>query len=261
MTNFHFYAQYYDLLYKDKDYQSESKYICNLIKKGLKVDSLKHLSLLELGSGSGGHAAFIAPYVNTYIGIEKSEQFLKIASEKNILNFTPLPGDITSIENVFRQNNINQKFDAAVSLFHVISYLNSNEELMSCFKQVNKYLNHGGLFIFDVWFTPAVYWQKPENRTRQFEDEHIIVRRVAEPIIDVYKNVISVNFSITIKNKNNGEERTFDEVHPMRSFSIPEIELLARCSGFTLENAEEFLTGSSPSLNTWGVCFVLRKIE
>jgi hypothetical protein len=50
-----------------------------------------------------------------------------------------------------------------------------------------------------------------------------------------------------------------DEVHPMRHFSLPELDLLADRSGFDRVGAEEFLSGSAPGERTWGVCVVMRK--
>ena len=52
----------------------------------------------------------------------------------------------------------------------------------------------------------------------------------------------------------------FKEKHPMRHFSIPEIEFFASMSGFKLLQCEEWVTRKTPSDNTWGVCFVLEKI-
>ena len=49
MKNFNAYSRYYDLLYKDKDYQQKSKYVANQLKKYFP----KTKSILELGSGSG----------------------------------------------------------------------------------------------------------------------------------------------------------------------------------------------------------------
>jgi hypothetical protein len=46
----------------------------------------------------------------------------------------------------------------------------------------------------------------------------------------------------------------------MRHFSIPEIELLAKLTGFEIIKTEEFLSGETPGPNTWGVCFVLSKV-
>jgi len=50
------------------------------------------------------------------------------------------------------------------------------------------------------------------------------------------------------------------ESHPMRHFSLPELDLLGQISGFDLVGAEEFLTGNTPSEETWGVCLIFKKV-
>ena len=51
----------------------------------------------------------------------------------------------------------------------------------------------------------------------------------------------------------------FKELHPMRYFFLPEMELFASKTGFEILSAEEWLTGESPSDNTWGTCIILQK--
>jgi hypothetical protein len=43
------YSRYYDLLYSDKDYESEVKYILHLLKR----NGVTKGNILELGSGTG----------------------------------------------------------------------------------------------------------------------------------------------------------------------------------------------------------------
>jgi hypothetical protein len=45
----------------------------------------------------------------------------------------------------------------------------------------------------------------------------------------------------------------------MRHFSIPELDFLAKLTGFEMVRSEEYVTGKTPSENTWGVCLILRK--
>ncbi len=70
---------------------------------------------------------------------------------------------------------------------------------------------------------------------------------------------MSINYEVWIKERQSGHIEVFNEVHPMRHFGIPEIDLLARQTGFDLLHSEAFLTGEKPGTNTWGVCFVLKK--
>ena len=249
MPNFQNYSKYYDLLYKDKNYKEESDYIIKTIEKF----SPKTKTILELGSGSGSHAEFLCQSGFQVTGIERSEEMVDEVIKKSINNFSAITGDIVTTE-------LSKKFDTVISLFHVISYLTSNEDLLQCFKKTHNHLNNNGIFIFDVWYSPAVYHQKPETRIKRLENKNIEVIRIAEPEILFNKNVVNVNYQILIKDKNNNKMETINELHPMRHFSIPEIKLLAKLSNFELIHTEEFLTKNEPSEDTWGVCFILKKI-
>jgi hypothetical protein len=50
-----------------------------------------------------------------------------------------------------------------------------------------------------------------------------------------------------------------NEVHSMRHFSLPELDLFADRSGFTRLAVGEFLSGRPPGHDTWGVLLVMRK--
>ncbi len=242
------YSQYYDLFYKDKDYQSESNYVLELINRFTSNAN----NLIELGSGTGNHAYFLCKSGLSVTGLERSEEMVKISKKKNISNFYPTIADIKDF-------NLTQKFDVAISLFHVISYLNNNNDLISCFNNVSKHLNKDGIFIFDVWYSPAVYEQKPLTKIKRINTETLEIVRIAESISNSSRNVVDVKFEISITNKQTKIQEVHQESHPMRHFSIPEIELLALQTGFLLVGSEEFMTGIEPGLNTWGVCFILQK--
>lgn len=248
MSTFNTYGQYYDLLYKDKNYKVESDYITELIQRFHPQTS----SIIELGCGSGTHASFLCAKQYLVTGIERSESMVKLALQKNIQGFSPIVGDITTF-------SLSEQFDVAISLFHVISYLTDNSALLKCFKNTSNHLKTGGLFIFDVWYSPAVYAQKPQTRVKRMENEQISITRIAESEMDTAKNIVNVNFEVLIRNKQTNTLETLNEIHPMRHFSIPEIELFAQQSGFKILKQEEFLTAKIPGEDTWGVCFVLQK--
>lgn len=250
MSNFKSYSRYYDLLYKDKNYKEESSYVTQLIRQ----HTPKATSILELGCGSGSHAAFFSNDNFEIFGIERSAEMVHQALEKNIKNFHPLQAEIENFE------ISDKKFDVALSLFHVISYLTSNELLIKSFQNIHQHLKPNGIFIFDVWYSPAVYHQKPETRIRRLADSDVEITRIAESDSESSKNVVNVNFEVLIKDKKDHQTTVLKELHPMRHFSIPEIDLLARIANFELIHAEEFLTAKEPSENTWGVCFILKKI-
>jgi hypothetical protein len=70
---------------------------------------------------------------------------------------------------------------------------------------------------------------------------------------------VDVNYTVFARDIASGAVQTLTETHPMRHFSLPELDLLAAESGFERLTAEAFLSGDQPSEDTWGVCVVLKK--
>ncbi len=103
-------------------------------------------------------------------GIDLSREMLEISRRKakeRELNIEFIQGDIRNME-------LNQKFDAVISMFAVISYQITNKDLMSTFKVASRHLKKNGLFIFDTWFGPAVLTQKPSERFKVIEKNNKI---------------------------------------------------------------------------------------
>jgi SAM-dependent methyltransferase len=243
---FETYSRYYDLLYKDKDYNAESQYINNLLKQF----NIRGKRILELGSGTGKHANILTRYGYEIVGVERSVEMVSKAKQDK--KFKCVIGDITEIA-------LNKKFDAVLSLFHVVSYLTTNESLKALFKNTYDHLIKNGLFIFDVWYSPSVIFNQPEVRVKKIADKEIEIMRIAEPEIFENLNEVKVNYTIYTTNKETKAIDKIEETHSMRHFSIPELTFYANQHGFIVLHTEEFLTKNTPSQNTWGVCFVLRK--
>lgn len=245
--NFNLYSKYYNLLYKSKEYKEEAAYISECIRRY----SPNARTILEFGSGTGGHGLILQKMGYEIYGIEQSKTMV----EEAILSGFPCEqADIANFD-------LKRKFDSVISLFHVISYINDNGSLEKVFRNASFHLESHGLFIFDVWYSPAVYNQKPEVRIKRVENEEVSVIRIAEPVIQVNRNVVDVNYSILVKEKKSNKWIDFQEKHSMRHFSIPEVEFLAKSTGFQLVKAEEFLTRNEPSEHSWGVNFILMKNE
>lgn len=244
-NNFNLYSKYYDLLYRDKNYSAEANYISNCIKNYFPYAK----TILEYGSGTGIHGLILQKMGYDIYGLERSKQMVDKAK---LHGFPCEQADITNFE-------LDRKFDTVISLFHVISYITENTSLEKVFRNASKNLNLKGLFIFDVWYSPAVYNLKPEVRIKRIENEEIKITRIAEPLIHYNKNIIDVNYEVLIENKIDNTTKWIKEMHPMRHFSLPEISYFAEVAGFEVIATEEWMTRKEPSEKTWGVCFVLRK--
>lgn len=243
---FNEYSQYYDLLYFDKDYENEAGYIVNTLTRLGIVSG----DILEYGSGTGKHGRLISKNKFTVHGIERSAEMVEQACQTE--RFTCQQGDICNVQ-------LDRKFDAVISLFHVISYLTSNESINKVFEQASFHLRSGGVFLFDVWYSPAVYHQYPQVKIKKVKNNTIGITRIAEPVVYPNENIVDVNFTFFIEDFSTGLTKTLYELHRMRHYSIPELKLLAKIHQFECILTEEFLTGYSPGMNTWGVCLGFKK--
>lgn len=241
------YSKYYDILYSDKNYNAEVEYVCALLRR----HNFAGRNILEFGSGTGKHGKLLASQGFCVLGIEQSADMVAHACQGR--DFTCVQGDIRKID-------LARQFDAIVSLFHVMSYQIQNEDIQAVFFNAARHLSPGGLFMFDVWYTPAVLVQRPSIRIKRMAADSLEVTRIAEPVIFPNENRVDVQYTIIVQDNNSGATEQFSEIHSMRHFSLPEIDMLAAWSGFERIGAEEFLTGRASGEETWGVCLILRRL-
>ena len=247
---FNSYGVYYDLLYSDKNYLNEVEYIKQLLYRF----GINKGDILEFGSGTGKHGILLSKDSFTVHGIELSEKMVAKANAKKEKNFSCQQGDIAFTK-------MDRKYNAVISLFHVISYQTTKNQLNAVFLNASNHLNIGGLFIFDFWFSPAVFMQKPSVRVKRMKDKKFEITRIAEPKTFNHENCVDVNYTIYVKEIETNIIKCFKETHPMRHFSLLEFDILSDLHGFERINSEEFLTGNQLSEETWGACVVLKKIK
>ena len=253
MDRFGLYAQYYDLLYRDKDYNGEANYIHELI--GCYATSANRL--LNMGCGTGKHDYVLARFGYNITGVDLSEEMAAQARNNipaDILNqLSFLTGDIRSL-------NLNTTFDVVLSLFHVMSYQVTNQDLRDAVDTAYRHLQPGGIFIFDCWYGPGVMTDPPSVRIKRMSNDAINITRLAEPVLNSLENTVDVNYTILINNLNSKEVTEIKETHKMRYIFLKEIELLIE-GKFELIRVNEWLTDKEPQLNSWTAALILKKIK
>lgn len=252
MTVFGNYARYYDLLYRDKDYTTEAEFVHQLIQ----THRPQARSILELGCGTGLHAVLLAERGYTLHGVDLSESMLQQAEERRNGLAEALAGRLQFSPGDVRTVRIPQTFDVVVSLFHVVSYQITNQDLRSAFETAKAHLKPGGVFIFDCWYGPTVLSDRPTVRVKRLEDAAISVTRIAEPVIYPNENRVDVHYQILIQDRKTQELEALKECHPMRYLFTPEVDLLFQQSGFQRVASGSWMSDRQPGWDTWGVYFV-----
>ena len=255
MKVFDAYSEYYDLLYNDKNYAAEVDYINSLIQQYANNTN----TILELGCGTGLHACLLAKLGYNIHGIDRSKTMLDKAIKRKegldkvtIEKISFASGDICHYKN-------NKTYDTIISLFHVMSYMETNDHLVQAIQTAKVHLNPEGLFIFDCWHGPAVLNDRPVSRTKVFENADMYVKRVSIPKMHPEKNTVDVHFDILMHNKNTNEEIHLQESHKMRYLFQDEIHKLLQSANFSLLHTEEWLTKHALSESTWNACYICKK--
>lgn len=252
MEVFKDYAYYYNAFYQDKDYKLETEQIDYLFKKyGKDIRSI-----VNYGCGTGRHDIELSKLGYQCAGIDMSPLMIDIAKENakaKALNIDFSVADIRTYEP-------KKKYDAVVSLFHVMSYQNSNEDALSAFISARQALNKDGLFLFDVWYGPGVLSDMPTVRVREIDDDKYRLIRIARPIMHDKENVVDVCYEVLAIDKASNETKSIKETHNMRYFFRPELEYLLKEAGFILINNLDCKTLKETDFNSWTSYFIAKAI-
>jgi SAM-dependent methyltransferase len=247
------YADFYDALYADKDYESEVSFLVDVFSEyGVALGS----SVLDLGCGTGGHATPLARRGYAVTGVDRSPEMVEQAVEKahaESLEVEFTVGDV-------RSHRLGRDFDAVISMFAVLSYQLTNEDLAATFETVAAHLEQGGLFVFDVWFGPAVLSERPEQRSKTVRtaDGDTIVRR-ATPTLDVVSQTVRVDYEIE-RSRGGQVVDTARESHTVRFLFVQEIRQLLDAGGFELLALGPFMDLTrEPEASDWYVSVVARR--
>ena len=247
------YADHYDFFYNEKDYESE----CDLLEQAfLRFRKEPILTILDMGCGTGNHAIPLARRGYQVHGVDLSEHMLAHAlskSQRETFNHSPVfsHGDIRNVE-------LGEKFDAVLMMFAVLGYQLTNQDVLSTFDTVRKHLKPGGLFIFDVWYGPAVLAVRPSQRIKIIPTSDGEVIRVASGSLDTIHQISEVKYHFwhILGDKMVNEN---EEVHQMRFFFAQELALFLSSCGFELLNISVFPTlDRPPDESEWNILVVAK---
>jgi SAM-dependent methyltransferase len=244
------YAAAYDLLYQDKDYAAE----CDLIEQVFALYAHRPVRrVLDLGCGTGGHAAPLAERGYEVVGVDHSEDMLRHAR-------------VRGSSARFERSEIASadlgagSFDAVLMMFAVLGYQLGNHDLLAALTTARRHLNTHGLLFGDAWYGPAVLHQRPGERVKVLDTPNGQVIRVASGELDPRHHVCTVRYHVwRIEAGRVATEAV--ERHRMRYFFPLELELLLRQIGFELVRLGSFPElDRDPDETTWNVGFVARAV-
>lgn len=227
------FADIYDLLMWDYDYEKWSAYYMEIFSKY----SIEKTSLLELGAGTGSMTAYLSRNFKEIVAIDPSSSMLTLAREKlfNTRNVRFLLKDIREFE-------IEKKFNACLAACDVMNYMLTEDDFILTLKNVKASLKEGGLFIFDM----SSYYKLAEllgNNSFIHDTEDIYYVFQGE-----FKNEIEdIDLNVFIKD---GESyNRYTEVQRMRAYKKEEVIDMMEEVGFKEAQAFHPFTFESSNEN------------
>ena len=148
------FASVYDEFMDNTPYEQWAEFIVSKIKqygvskpvtgKESALESEKNL-VLDLGCGTGTLAQLLCRLGYDMIGVDNSEDMLRIAMEK-----AERDGDeIMYLLQDMRELELYSTVGTVISVCDSVNYILEEDELLEVFKLVNNYLFPGGIFLFD----------------------------------------------------------------------------------------------------------------
>jgi ubiquinone/menaquinone biosynthesis C-methylase UbiE len=253
------YADLYDLLYSDKDYEAE----CNLVEEVFRRYGTGRVhTILDLGCGTGNHAVVLAQRGYQVTGVDRSPEMLARAREK--VSLDPLcrsTNPPTFYQGDVRQLELGQQFDAVLMMFAVLGYQLTNDDVSAALRTVRRHLKPEGLFVCDVWYGPAVIAMRPSERAKVISTDDGKVLRIASGSLDIYHHLTEVHYySWRLRGQQVVSES--EEVHHMRYFFPQELGLFMAQG--QLELVDIYAFGSlikAPGEDTWNVLIVAKNAQ
>lgn len=252
METFHDYAYYYNTFYADKDYKAEAQKVHLLLERY--GNNIKHI--MNFGCGTGRHDIELAEMGYLCTGIDMSQIMIDIAKEHAKTKNVNIEFSVADI----RKYTGKSIYDAVISLFHVMSYQNTNQDILEAFQSARRTLHCGGILLFDVWYGPGVLSDKPVVRVKEvLDDKHKFVR-IARPVMHDKNNVVDVCYEVLVIDRQSGETRVINEIHSMRYFFRPELEFFLKQANFELIGNFDCENLGETGYDSWTSYFVARAV-
>lgn len=259
------FAMVYDTFMDETPYEQWCEFLIELFRKyGAQKDDTRQENravmdnlrqerntVLDLGCGTGTLTELLARRGYDMIGVDLSEEMLRIAvdkREKSGLDILYLCQDMRELE-------LYGTVGAAVSVCDSVNYLLEEDDVVQTFRLVNNYLYPEGLFIFDF---NTIY-----KYAEIIGDTTIAENREECSFIweNTYYEEERINeYDLTIFVREEGDRyRRFQETHLQRGYSLKEMRGMVEAAGLLFVDAIDADTHREVTQESERIYIVARK--
>ncbi len=238
----------YDIFTNDVNYSERAEYICQILER----NGILGGSILDVACGTGSLSKELLKKGFEVIANDISISMLNIAREK----LSAYGDRALLLCQDMCELDLYGTVDAAVCALDSVNHLLDEEDILSCFECVGKFINPGGIFIFDV-NTLYKHRQVLSGNTFVYED--------AEDAFLVWQNsecdeddIVEMYFDIFTRTPDGKYLRDSDE-NTERAYSVEFLSEKLTDSGFEVLNVYSDMTLDACTPEDERIYFVARK--
>ena len=229
------FAAVYDIFMDNVPYEEWSSYLHGLLLE----HGIEEGIVLDLGCGTGAMTERLAAFGYDMIGVDLSEDMLAIASEQNEEGILYLCQDMCELE-------LYGTAKAMVSVCDSINYLLEEDEIICPLQSVNRYLEPGGIFIFD--FNTVYKYETVLGDTTICENREE-GSFIWENYYDKEEQINEYDLTLFIREEEQ-LYRKFEETHYQRGYSLEQMHTLVEEAGMEFLAAYDAETKKSPTADS-----------
>jgi SAM-dependent methyltransferase len=189
--------EYYDVLYAEKDYQSEIRHIMAMAKKSPPG------RILEVGSGTGNHSLCCARLGFNVVGVDIDEQMVAVAMAKLRHQPMDISRRVSFIHGPVEDLDMSG-FDMGICLFNVINYMDHITHLRCFMQGVHDRLERDAPFLFDAWNGVAALRDPPRLEKRHIRNDDVEITMTVRPETDFMRMRAELIYTLEVTNNATG---------------------------------------------------------
>jgi SAM-dependent methyltransferase len=219
-------AGYYDLVYADKPYADEARFVARFLEGVL---GRLPRTLLDLACGTGRHAVEFAAMGIEVTGVDINEDLLAHARERaEHIEF--IAQDMCELDLG------DSRYEAVTCLFDSIGYPQRNERVMAALAGARRHLAHQGALAVEFLHAPAMLLHSSPLRVRRWDTgTGGELLRVSATRLDVARQLMDVEYELVDLRPDGSYER-WRERQLNRFFSVQEMGALMGSAGLIVED-------------------------
>ncbi|MCI8392061.1 MAG: class I SAM-dependent methyltransferase [Roseburia sp.] len=242
-------VEYYDDFFLDKEkVETETEFISKMLLQEPQI-----CRILDIGCGTGYHDEILSRRFEHIDGVDISSDMVKYARKNHSTS-----NNAFEIADIRKWDEISEKYDAVISLSHVIGYQTDNASFDDYLKNINRKLRVGGVFLYNFYNAPALFFNalKPRHVKKSVKNHEI--SRISNATLNPDSNCLNLDYYYIIQTEDVSD--SFEIHENMRYFTMMELEYAMKKNGFENIRFFKWMDKKKLSGDDWNGGCIARKI-